>query len=240
MKQRYDAICRELRAGIEGGTYPFQGFLPSERELTEQFGCSHNTVRRALSILREQGYVQPVHGKGVRVVFQAPARETFYMGDIESFSEARSRSRFVAETRVVSFEWLVADEGLAEQTGFAVGEELVAVERVRRIDGEALILDRNLFPTSVVPGLTREIAENSIYAYLEGELGLVIAMSKRVITGERATARDRELLDLDDVDYLAVVSSQTFDAQGTLIEYTQSRHRLDHFCFRDTAVRQKV
>ena len=65
-------------------------------------------------------------------------------------------------------------------------------------------------------------------------------MSKREITGERATDRDRELLDLDDVDYLAVVKSQTFDAQGTMIEYTQSRHRLDHFCFRSTAVRQGV
>ena len=52
--------------------------------------------------------------------------------------------------------------------------------------------------------------------------------------------RDREVLDLDDVDYLAVVSSQTFDTQGILIECTESRHRLDHFCFRDTAVRQKV
>ena len=65
-------------------------------------------------------------------------------------------------------------------------------------------------------------------------------MSKRTITGERANARDREVLDLDGVDYLAVVSSQTFDTQGILIECTQSRHRLDLFCFRDTAVRQKV
>ena len=75
---------------------------------------------------------------------------------------------------------------------------------------------------------------------MERELGVTIAMSKRTITGERADERDRALLDLDGVDYLAVVDNLTFDAQGILIECTQSRHRLDHFCFRDTAVRQKV
>ncbi|MBM6754946.1 UTRA domain-containing protein [Collinsella tanakaei] len=91
-----------------------------------------------------------------------------------------------------------------------------------------------------VPSVSTAIAERSIYQYIEGDLGLRIAMSKRTITGERANARDREVLDLDGVDYLAVVSSQTFDTQGILIECTQSRHRLDLFCFRDTAVRQKV
>ena len=65
-------------------------------------------------------------------------------------------------------------------------------------------------------------------------------MSKRAITVERATGRDRELLDLGDIDYLAVITSQTFDAQGILIECTQSRHRPDHFCFRDTAVRHRL
>ena len=103
-----------------------------------------------------------------------------------------------------------------------------------------LILDRSFFLASSVEGLTPKIAEDSIYAFLEDERGLTVATSKRTITVERAGEKDRELLDLDGIDYLAVVASQTFDAQGVLIEWTQSRHRPDHFCFRDTAVRQRV
>lgn len=111
---------------------------------------------------------------------------------------------------------------------------------MRRVGGEGLILDRNLFRASSVPGITEEIARSSVYDYAERELGVTIATSKRAITVERATARDRELLDLGDIDYLAVITSQTFDARGILIECTQSRHRPDHFCFRDTAVRHHV
>lgn len=240
MRTRYDAIYHDIRKSIEQGGYPYQSFLPSEAELTAAFDCSHNTLRRALGLLRDQGYVQPVHGKGVRVVYREPERTTFTVGGIESFREAGERSHFSAQTEVVSLEQLTASAELAERTGFEEGTELTSIVRVRRIDGEPLILDHNLFRTASVPGITEEVASASVYDYAERELGVTIAMSKRAITVEHATARDRDLLDLGDIDYLAVVTSQTFDAQGVLVEHTQSRHRPDHFCFRSTAVRQKV
>ena len=233
MRARYDAIYRDIRESIERGGYPYQSFLPSEAELTAAFGCSHNTLRRALGLLRDQGY-------GVRVVYQEPERTTFTVGGIESFHEVEERIHLGSQTEVVRLEQVVASAELSFRTGFEEGCELTFVERVRRIDGEALILDLNLFRTASVPGITEEVARTSIYDYAERELGVTIAMSKRAITVERATTRDRELLDLGDIDYLAVITSQTFDAQGILIECTQSRHRPDHFCFRDTAVRQKV
>ncbi len=240
MKARYDAIYRDIRESIENGTYPYQGFLPSEAELTATYDCSHNTLRRALGLLRDQGYVQPVHGKGVRVIYQEPERTTFTVGGIESFHEAEERIRLDAQTEVVALEQVTATPEISFRTGFEEGTELTSIVRVRRIGGEALILDVNLFRAASIPGITEEVARGSVYEYAEKDLGVSIAMSKRAITVERATARDRELLDLGDIDYLAVITSQTFDAQGILIECTQSRHRPDHFCFRDTAVRHRV
>ena len=240
MKARYDAIYRDIRESIENGTYTYQGFLPSEAELTAAYDCSHNTLRRALGLLRDQGYVQPVHGKGVRVIYQEPERTTFTVGGIESFHEAEERIRLDAQTEVIALEQIMATPEVSFRTGFEEGTELTSIVRVRRIGGEALILDVNLFRTASVPGITEEVARGSVYEYAEKDLGVSIAMSKRAITVERATTRDRKLLDLGDIDYLAVITSQTFDAQGILIECTQSRHRPDHFCFRDTAVRHRV
>lgn len=104
----------------------------------------------------------------------------------------------------------------------------------------ALILDRSYFLASFVPGLTAEIAEGSIYDFLEGELGVVMSTSKRTITVERATHHDAEMLDIEGFDYLAVMTSQTFDSKGNMFEHTESRHRPDTFCFHDTAVRSAV
>jgi GntR family trehalose operon transcriptional repressor len=90
-----------------------------------------------------------------------------------------------------------------------------------------------------VPDLTREIAAQSVYEHIERTLGMRIATSKRTVTVERITKEDERLLDVDDFDFLAVVSGQTFNGNGLMFEYTQSRHRPDYFTFHTTAVRGK-
>lgn len=114
-----------------------------------------------------------------------------------------------------------------------------AVQRVRYLDGKALILDINYFLKEFVPGLTEEIASHSIYDFIENVLGMQIITSKRRITVEHATARDENLLDMDGYDCVAVVVNQTFNSDGMLFEYTQSRHQPDYFCFQDIATRKK-
>lgn len=57
---------------------------------------------------------------------------------------------------------------------------------------------------------------------------------------EHASERDRELLELGDYNCVAVVSGQTFNADGLMFEYTQSRHQPEHFSFHDTATRKRV
>ncbi len=113
------------------------------------------------------------------------------------------------------------------------------IQRVRYLDGKALILDVNYFLKEFVPGLTPQIAASSIYDYIENTLGMQIITSKRRITVEHATARDEKLLDMDGYGCVAVVANQTFNAAGLLFEYTQSRHQPDYFCFQDIATRKK-
>lgn len=239
-KSKFEHIYRDLKEKIEQGTYPYQELLPSENTLIGQYGCSRNTVRRALAELTAEGCVQPIHGKGVRVIYQPADRATFTVGGIESFQETAVRNRLHAVTRVVHFSELTADTRLAAASGFAEGSVLYHVERVRYLDGKALILDINYFLKELVPGLTAEIAGRSIYEYLENDLGLQITTSKRKITVERAVEQDRRYLDLNGFDCLAVVTSQTFNEDGVLFEYTRSRHQPDYFSFHDTATRKKL
>lgn len=65
-----------------------------------------------------------------------------------------------------------------------------------------------------------------------------IVTSKRKMTVERVTEIDEKYLELNDYNCLAVVTGQTFNADGVMFEYTQSRHRPDYFCFQDTATRK--
>lgn len=238
-KSKFEEIYRDLKHKVEQGDYLYSELLPSENTLVGIYDCSRNTVRRALAGLVEDGYVQSVHGKGVQVIYQPSEKNEFTVGGIETFRESAQRNQFSYTTKVVRYETLTVGSRLAEKTGFPEGTEVLWVERVRRLDGKALILDVNYFLKSVIGGLTPEIAEQSIYAYLEQELGMQIVTSKRRITVERATDWDRQCLDMDDYDCLAVVTSNTFNSDGVMFEHTQSRHHPEHFSFQNTATRKR-
>ena len=238
-KAKYDGIYHSIKKRIEAQDYPYQSLLPSENTLIEEYACSRNTVRRALAELVADGYVQTMQGRGVRVIYQPVGKTTFTIGGIETFQETARRNRLHAVTKVTKFETVIADECFAAKSGFSVGDELWSIERVRYLDGKALILDVNYFLKEFVPGLTPQIAASSIYDYIENTLGMQIITSKRRMTVEHATARDENLLDMDGYDCVAVVVNQTFNSDGMLFEYTQSRHQPDYFCFQDIATRKK-
>lgn len=238
-KAKYEGIYHSIKKRIEAQDYPYQSLLPSENTLIEEYACSRNTARRALAELVADGYVQTMQGRGVRVIYQPVSKTTFTIGGIETFQETARRNHLHAVTKVTKFETVIADECFAAKSGFSAGDELWSIERVRYLDGKALILDVNYFLKEFVPGLTPQIAANSIYDYIENTLGMQIITSKRRITVEHATARDEKLLDMDSYDCVAVVVNQTFNASGLLFEYTQSRHQPDYFCFQDIATRKK-
>lgn len=176
-------------------------------------------------------------GLGVCNIYQPIETSAYTMGTIESFAETARRTGQNSATRVVLFTTCTADEALSRRTGFPPGTELFYLHRVHDLDGVPRIFNHNYFRRDCMPGLTKEIAQGSIYRYLEQEVHMSIVTSKRTITVEMADELDRTWLTLDGFNCLAVVSSQTYNSDGVMFEYTQSRHHPSIFRFQDNAVR---
>ena len=237
-KAKYAEIYKDLKRRIETEEYEFQEMLPSENTLIQEYDCSRNTVRRAIADLVTDGYVQSIQGKGVLVIYQPALQTSFTIGGIESFKESAVRNNLKSETKVIHFAELVVDQKISQKTGFNIGDEIYYLQRLHYLDGKALILNHNYFLKSVAVDLTVEIAEKSIYDYLENTLGVNIVTSRRIMTVEKMTQIDEKYLDLGDYNCMAVVSSQTYNSDGVMFEFTQSRHRPDYFSFQDNAIRK--
>lgn len=239
-KSKYEDILRDIQGDIISGKYRAGDYLPSENEYARKYGCTRNTIRRALNVLSEDGFVIPQHGKGVQVIpNDFSNRNVFTAGGIESFAEVVNRIGIPVVTKVISFQKKICDHTTSNMTGFDEGSELYDIERERIVSGQRIILDHNIFLAAETPGLTAEIAEKSIYQYLEDTLGMVITTSRRMVTAERAARRDMETLDLGTYDFVLVITGQVFNSKGIMFEYTQSRNRPDKACFTETAVRKR-
>jgi CheY-like chemotaxis protein len=114
---------------IEQGIYPIGWRLPSHTELAAEFGVAVMTVRHALSMLEDEGYVSRQHGRGTFV--QAPSARTVLIVDDEH-DVARSLGR------------LVAAAGLRPVLAYDPGDALASLEMD---PGVGLVLSDVRMPT---------------------------------------------------------------------------------------------
>lgn len=239
-KSIYESIYKDLKRRIESDEFAYRELLPSENVLIQTYDCSRNTVRRAIGRLVTDGYVQTIQGKGVRNIYRPVEQTAFTLGEIESFRESAVRNGHTYHTKVLLFMELTTNPSLAEKTGFPVDSDIYYLQRLHFLDGKPLIINHNYFLKECTPGLTKEIAETSIYDYLEHTLHMTIVNSRRIMTVEKITEIDEKYLELNAEDYncMAVVTSYTYNSDGIMFEFTQSRHRPDYFRFQDHAVRK--
>lgn len=232
---KYEPIYRELKSQIEKNEYPEGSYLPSENILTQIYDCSRNTIRRAISHLVAEGYVQPHHGKGVRVIHQsnqqkANTYDTLAYG-MDGYSATVRKYGYEIKSDVIAFCDSIVDETLAEKTGFPSGTEIWFVQRVRSLNGVPKMIDTSYLRKDIVKGLTREDAEKSLFSFYADRLGLEITTIKRDVTIELSTPLDERYLVLDKYKCVAVLTSRSYNQCGVVFEYRKSRNRPDTFKF---------
>lgn len=228
----YEDIAGRIRNGdIEAGT-----LLQSELDLSERYQTSRETIRKALKMLYEEGYIQKIQGKGSIVL--DIRKIDFPVSGLVSFKELAQKMGHRAQTVVKLFEEQGIDQTLSQKTSFGLNEQVWQINRVRIVDGEHVILDKDYISQRLIPGLNQEICNDSIYEYIEQKLGLSISYAKKEIVVEEPTAEDRELLDLDGFHNVVVVRSQVYLEDTSQFQYTESRHRPDKFTFVDFARRK--
>lgn len=70
MRQKVDLVqqaIKEIEGWIKQGKYDNGELLPSEGAISEQLDMSRATVRDAIRVLEVRGYLERIHGVGVRV-----------------------------------------------------------------------------------------------------------------------------------------------------------------------------
>ena len=233
--KKYQEIFNDLQEKILNGSYLAGVLLPTEKELQDQYKVSRDTVRKALRLLTEKGLIQKVQGRGSQVLKQELLN--FPVSGLTSYKELVDSLGPNSQTRVISLDLMTVDEQTALQTGFPEGSQVWKLLRTRSIDGIVSVLDLDYLAKDCVPNLTQEIAQTSIYAYLEEELGLDISYAQKEITIQASTERERLLMDNQD-DYLVLIRSRVYLGDTRQFHYFECRHKIDKFQCVDVARRK--
>lgn len=233
--KKYQEIFSKLKEKILMDDYPSNQLLPTELELRTEYDVSRDTIRKALALLTDVGLIQKVQGRGSLVIKNEQI--DFPVSGLTSYQELVEIQGLKSKTEVVSLELLTLDSNLALLTGFEHYAKVWKVVRTREIDGKVVVIDTDYLLYDLIPDLTKEIAEKSIYAYLEGELNFDISYAHKEITVEPSNVTEKKIMQMKD-DYLVLIKSRVFLSSAQQFQYTESRHKLDKFKFVDFARRK--
>jgi GntR family transcriptional regulator len=131
---KYAQVIDELRRRIESGEYPPGSLLPSEHQLTEEFGIARPTVVRALRVLRSDGWIETQQGKG-SFVRGRPALAGLESERHVAAELDRDEGREAGELIEVGMS--VPPARIAALLGVSPREEMLCRRRLVRQDGEA-------------------------------------------------------------------------------------------------------
>lgn len=235
MSSKYVSIYNEIVSNIESGTLEVNSKLPSEGQLMADYNVSRDTIRKSLTLLVQNGYIQKSKGKGSFVL--DINKFNFPVSGITSFNELAKSMGNNVETKVEELSLKAPSERSKRKLELNDEDYIWKIVRVRKIDGENIILDKDYLNAKFVPTLTLEVCNNSLYEYIEETLGLKISYAKKEITVQQATEEDKKHLDLGMENMVVVVKSYTYLDDRSLFQYTESRHRTDKFKFVDFARR---
>lgn len=233
---KYKKVYQDIKKKIEDQVWSTGQALPTENELMEIYSYSKDTIRKALSLLEMDGYIQKKQGKSSIVIEHGLMKEQ-YLSEIKTAGELNKRSKYQIQTELTSLYIVQGQDDLMSTFEVDDRVDFYRVSRVRTIDGERLEYEISYFDRRVVPYLNKEIAESSIYRYLEQELKLTISHSRREISFRFANEEEKQLMDLADYEMVVVVTSVTYLSNGQAFQYGTISYRPDKVSFVSMAKR---
>ena len=141
----YQQVAEQLMLYIhEHSLNPGQR-LPSEKELSDTYGVSRITVRKALELLSSDNIVVKQQGKGTFVASMMPMQRNMKEG-LSSFTEICRSSGIEPSTKVLGLEIVDLPARVAASLELPNNSKGIVMKRIRYADNVPVMIETNYFP----------------------------------------------------------------------------------------------
>ncbi|TGA99755.1 GntR family transcriptional regulator [Sporolactobacillus shoreae] len=203
--------------------------IPSEKEFTEQFQVSRMTIRQAVMDLVSQGILIRLKGKGTFVSERKKIEKP--LTGLNGFTQEMESRGLKPDSRLLDFKLSVPSKKIAAKLALDVGQNIFEIKRTRLADGLPMAIETSFIPSGLVPELTAEKANQSLYDYIEKECGLVIDHAEQTLEASIVTAREAKLLEVPKVSPVLLIERVSYLKSGEPFEFTKSLYRADRYKF---------
>ena len=173
-KPIYLTIANDIEKKIFNNDYPKNERLPSERNLSEEYGVTRMTIRNSIEYLVSKGLLEKRLGSGnyvKRTSLNLNLNEQLSFSEKSQFSDKSSR------TEVIEFE-KIYNSKISKIFNLDKDKEFFKIKRLRYLDEEVVNIEITYLLCEMFPDISIEIMEKSKYDYVENFITIKESFNK--------------------------------------------------------------
>lgn len=186
---QYQYLYETLRQDIIRGAFKAGDLLPSESVLQQQYRLTQPTIRQALSLLVQEGYIRKHQGKGsivqaIPIGLGVMSLKTHAVGADEKTATLEELSPELITTTILTKPDLCAfpDELLFYPTDDTPDTRYYCLDRLRSVNGSPVFYEKLILPNRYLPNFPRQrLANRSFFDLLRTKYGLVVTGGEQKI-----------------------------------------------------------
>lgn len=146
----YYQLKEQILKQIQSGVLKSGDLLPSETEMCQTYGVSRGTVRQAVNMLAEKGYVVKERGKGTCI--RRPSLNHDLLGDY-SFGMGILKQGLTLKTQTLLKEIIPGKKSISDRLEIDKKAEVLHLIRIRWANEEPWIYEETYLEAAAFPGL---------------------------------------------------------------------------------------
>jgi len=215
----YITICNDVRSKIQSGEFTYGHRLPSEREMAEFYQIDRKTLRKAISLLIEEGLLVRMQGKGTYITQQQISYDVEALDDLV---QTLTHSGMVPSSRILYKEVRKAGPKYAKRLQISPDDNVLRLVRLRSGDNEPIALQDTYIIDNLVPNLAQlDFEMYSLYNIMDKN-GISISRIDETFTFIQLSNPEAKLLKLEEGSIGFVTEDITYDQNNRVVEYTKS------------------
>ncbi len=213
----FDTLYNTIKKEIIDGTYQSGQRLPTEIWMCRHYGVSRPTLRKVISELVEEDYLQRLSNRGIYVTynrFKAPFERT------KSLFQEMQRSGYNPHSKILSYKITAASIRLSKIFNCAENETVVEIVRLRYAKNIPAIVQTMFLLERYYPDFNPwELRNQSFHKIMEDSYKLKIYKTRQTVEAKVSNRHLSSALCIEPYTPLLYTTSTTYLKDDIVIEY---------------------
>ena len=205
----YMQIAEDIKSKIERKELEANARIPTDLELSEAYGVSRITIRKALELLVEDEILVRRQRIGTFVSDKKVSRS---LNSFMGFSQSCELSGGRPGTKFLSAELVKAKTSDVKALRLSEEDKVIRIRRLRYCNDIPVILEENHFPKKFAYLLAEDL-NRSLHQILQ-EHGIILDNGEKTIGVCYATKEEAEHLEIKEHDALIMSKDIAYDVDG--------------------------